>query len=171
MIFLPLKCGFSYLWYRPKSIGHFGFQFLYQTGTKYWFQLGTTKGLIFYAVVLAELVQVVQSTLNILWTFISRIISRRIISWNYCSSSSVQLSRIFNLLHLLAIIYCLWQLMKMIGLQNTLLKKVYIYTANVCRELQGLYREIGVQGFQIYGDCMYNCNPCNFEISTLLFPL
>jgi hypothetical protein len=28
------------------------------------------------------------------------------------------------------------------------------YTANVYRELQGLYREIGVQGFQIYGDCM-----------------
>ena len=45
------------------------------------------------------------------------------------------------------------------------------YTANVCRELQGLYREIGVQGFQIYEDCMYTCNPCNFEISTLLFPL
>ena len=41
------------------------------------------------------------------------------------------------------------------------------YTANVCRELQGLYREIGVQGFQIYGDCMYTCNPCNFEISTV----
>ena len=38
-------------------------------------------------------------------------------------------------------------------------------TANVCRELQGLYREIGVQGFQIYGDCIYTCNPCNFEIS------
>ena len=35
-------------------------------------------------------------------------------------------------------------------------------TANVYRELQGLYREIGVQGFQIYGDCMYTCNPCNF---------
>ena len=28
------------------------------------------------------------------------------------------------------------------------------YTANVCRDLQGLYREIGVLGFQIYGDCM-----------------
>ena len=66
MIFLPLKFGFGYLRYRPKTIGNFGFQFLYQTGTKYWFQLGTTKGLIFYAVVLAELVQVVQSTLNIL---------------------------------------------------------------------------------------------------------
>ena len=48
---------------------------------------------------------------------------------------------------------------------------VQSYTANVCRELQGLYREIGVQGFQIYGDCMYTRNPCNFEISTLLFPL
>ena len=36
------------------------------------------------------------------------------------------------------------------------------HTANVCRELQGLYREIGVQGFQIYGDYMYTRNPCNF---------
>ena len=36
------------------------------------------------------------------------------------------------------------------------------YTANVCRDLQGLCREIGVQGFQIYGDCIYTCNPCNF---------
>ena len=45
-----------------------------------------------------------------------------------------------------------------------------MYTANVYRELQGLYREIGVQGFQIYGDCMYTPNPCNFEISTLWFP-
>ena len=38
----------------------------------------------------------------------------------------------------------------------------------------GIYRdsagEIGVQGFQIYGDCMYTRNPCNIEISTLLFP-
>ena len=30
------------------------------------------------------------------------------------------------------------------------------YTANVCRELQGLCGEIGVRGFQIYGDCMYS---------------
>ena len=37
-----------------------------------------------------------------------------------------------------------------------------LYTANVHRKLQGLYREIGVQGFQIYGDCMYTHNPCNF---------
>ena len=36
------------------------------------------------------------------------------------------------------------------------------YTANVCRDLQGLYGEIGVRGFQIYGDCMYTRNPCNF---------
>ena len=43
----------------------------------------------------------------------------------------------------------------------------YHYTANVYRALQGLYRDIGVQGFQIYGDCMYTHNPCNFEISTL----
>ena len=42
--------------------------------------------------------------------------------------------------------------------------EVQVCTANVCRELQGLYREIGVQGFPIYGDCMYTHNPCNFEI-------
>ena len=36
------------------------------------------------------------------------------------------------------------------------------YTATVCRDLQGLCREIGVRGFQIYGDCMYTRNPCNF---------
>jgi hypothetical protein len=44
------------------------------------------------------------------------------------------------------------------------------YTANVYRDLQGLCREMGVKGFQIYGDCMYTCNPCNIEISTLFFP-
>ena len=27
----PLKCGFSYLQYRPESISHFGFQFWYRT--------------------------------------------------------------------------------------------------------------------------------------------
>ena len=47
----------------------------------------------------------------------------------------------------------------------------FTYTANVYRDLQGLYRETRVRGFQIYGDCMYTPNPCNFEISTLLFPL
>ena len=45
-----------------------------------------------------------------------------------------------------------------------------IYTANVYRDLQGLCGEIGVRGFQIYGDCMYTRNPCNIEISTILFP-
>ena len=45
------------------------------------------------------------------------------------------------------------------------------YTANVYRELQGLCGEIWVRGFQIYGDCMYTRNPCNYEISTLWFPL
>ena len=35
-------------------------------------------------------------------------------------------------------------------------------TANVCRDLQGLCGEIRVRGFQIYGDCMYTRNPCNF---------
>ena len=39
---------------------------------------------------------------------------------------------------------------------------VNCYTANVYRDLQGLCREIGVQGFQIYRDCMYTRNPCNF---------
>ena len=43
------------------------------------------------------------------------------------------------------------------------------YTANVYRELQGLYRENRVQGFQIYGDCMYTRNPCNFEIQHSYF--
>ena len=41
---------------------------------------------------------------------------------------------------------------------------VQSYTANVYRELQGLYREIGVQEFQIYGDCMYTRNTCNFSV-------
>ena len=47
---------------------------------------------------------------------------------------------------------------------------VGLYTANVYWDLQGLCGEIGVRGFQIYGDCMYNRNPCNFVISTLWFP-
>ena len=34
------------------------------------------------------------------------------------------------------------------------IKIVLTYTANVCRDLRGVYREIGVRGFQIYGDCM-----------------
>ena len=45
------------------------------------------------------------------------------------------------------------------------------YTANVYRRLQGLYGEIRVRGFQIYGDCMNTRNPCNFEISTLLISM
>ena len=32
--------------------------------------------------------------------------------------------------------------------------KYKYYTANVYRGLQGLYGEIKVRGFQIYGDCM-----------------
>ena len=31
-----------------------------------------------------------------------------------------------------------------------------------CKCLQGFTGEIGVRGFQIYGDCMYTRNPCNF---------
>ena len=46
-----------------------------------------------------------------------------------------------------------------------------MYTANVYRDLQVVYREIRVQGFQIYGDCPFTQNPCNFEIPTLSFPL
>ena len=48
------------------------------------------------------------------------------------------------------------------GIEPNLKEKIcfFKYTANVCRELQGLCREIGVQGFQIYGDCMYTRNPC-----------
>ena len=43
------------------------------------------------------------------------------------------------------------------------------YTANVYRELQGLCREIRVQGFQILGDCMWTRNPCNLKyIHTLI---
>ena len=38
-----------------------------------------------------------------------------------------------------------------------------LYTANVYRGLQGLYGEIGVRGFQIYGDCMYTRNPVIFK--------
>ena len=52
----------------------------------------------------------------------------------------------------------------------TLLFYLKEYTANFYRGLQGLCGEIGVWGFQIYGDCMYTRNPCNIEISTLLFP-
>ena len=42
---------------------------------------------------------------------------------------------------------------------------------NTLQMFAGIYREIGVRGFQIYGDCMYTRNPCNFQISTLWFPL
>ena len=42
-----------------------------------------------------------------------------------------------------------------VALAKFLYPKYYKHTANVYRELQGLYREIGVQGFQIDGDCMY----------------
>ena len=43
------------------------------------------------------------------------------------------------------------------------------YTANVYRGLQGLYGEIRVRGFQIYGDCMYTRNPWNFwNLHTLI---
>ena len=42
------------------------------------------------------------------------------------------------------------------------MRYICIYTANVCRDVQGLCGEIGVLGFQIYGDCMYTRNPCNF---------
>ena len=41
-------------------------------------------------------------------------------------------------------------------------KLMYTYTANVCRDLQGLWREIGVQCLQIHRDCMYTRNPCIF---------
>ena len=37
------------------------------------------------------------------------------------------------------------------------------YTANVYRGLQGLWGEIRVRGFQIYGDYMYTHNPCNLK--------
>ena len=58
------------------------------------------------------------------------------------------------------------------------------YTANVCRDLQGVYREIRVRGFQIYGDCMlptipvvlkppysdFHCNICReFDFTWILW--
>ena len=57
------------------------------------------------------------------------------------------------------------------------------YTANVYRELQGVYREIGVRGFQIHWDCMlpaipvilksphsdFHCNNCReFDFTGIL---
>ena len=53
---------------------------------------------------------------------------------------------------------------------------IHRYTANVCRDLRGLYREIRVQGFQICRDCglpaipvkklMKNNNKCREYIAT-----
>ena len=58
------------------------------------------------------------------------------------------------------------------------------YTANVCRDLRGVYREIRVRGFQIYGDCMlptipvilkspysdFHCNICReFDFTGILW--
>ena len=43
-----------------------------------------------------------------------------------------------------------------------------------CKCLQGItgtLRGNCSSGFQIYEDCMYTCNPCNFDIFTLLFAL
>ena len=42
-----------------------------------------------------------------------------------------------------------------------------LYTANDYRGLQGLYGEIGVWRFQIYGDCMLPAIPVIFEVNTL----
>ena len=44
---------------------------------------------------------------------------------------------------------------------------LYMVHCKCLQGFQGLCGEIGVQGIQIYGDCMYTGNPCNFEISTL----
>ena len=44
---------------------------------------------------------------------------------------------------------------------------VISYTANVYRELWGVYGEIRVQGFQIYKDCMLTAIPVIFEVNTL----
>jgi hypothetical protein len=51
--------------------------------------------------------------------------------------------------------------------KNSYLSSSQMYTANVYRKLQGLCGEIGMRGFQIYGDCMYTHDPFNFEISTI----
>ena len=39
------------------------------------------------------------------------------------------------------------------------------YTANVCRDLQGLCGDIGVPGFQIYGDACIPAIPVSFEVN------
>jgi len=41
------------------------------------------------------------------------------------------------------------------------------YNTNVYRELRGVYGEIRVQEFQIYGDCMLPAIPVIFEVNTL----
>ena len=41
-------------------------------------------------------------------------------------------------------------------------------TANVHRGLQGLYGEIGVRGFQIYGDCMLPAFPAIFFAGNMI---
>ena len=41
------------------------------------------------------------------------------------------------------------------------------YTANVYRELRGVYGEIRVRGFQIYKDCMLPAIPVIFKVNTL----
>ena len=41
----------------------------------------------------------------------------------------------------------------------------HMYTANVCRDLQGLCGGIRVRGFQIYGDYMYTAIPVIFEVN------
>jgi hypothetical protein len=64
------------------------------------------------------------------------------------------------------------------------LKRAQTYTANVYRDLRGVYREIRVRGFQIYGDCMlptipvilkspysdFHCNICrDFDFTGILW--
>ena len=45
---------------------------------------------------------------------------------------------------------------------NKDVKKLREYTANVCRDLRGVYGEIRVRGFQIYRVCMLPTIPAIF---------
>ena len=57
--------------------------------------------------------------------------------------------------HPCQILYWLWSLYVQISF-------ILKHTANVCRDLRGVYREIRVQGFQIYRDCRLPTIPAIF---------
>ena len=81
-------------------------------------------------------------------------INKELFTLQTCPQSPVGKIRIFGFLSLPAFA-CLCEKWPLNAGLDT-------YTANVCRDLQGLCREIGVRDFQIYEDCMYTRNrPCN----------